>query len=71
MRDGPEAGLRELGAIAEALDEYQPYHAAHADLLRRTGREVEAAAAYRRAIALSTNARERAFLERRLASLET
>lgn len=71
-RDGPAAGLADLDAVeglALALDTYQPFHAARADLLRRADRPDEAAQAYRRAIGLSTNAVERAFLEVRLASL--
>ena len=45
---------------------YQPLHAAHAELLRRSGDSAEAIAAYERAIALSDNAVERAQLARRL-----
>ena len=41
------------------------FHAIRADLLRRLGRKTEAAAAYGAAIALTENAAERAFLERR------
>ena len=48
---------------------YQPFHAARADLLRRAGDEPAAAAAYGRAIELSTNAVERHELERRRSSL--
>ena len=43
----------------------QPFHAARADLLARAGRAAEARAAYDRAIELTTNATERAFLEAR------
>jgi RNA polymerase sigma-70 factor (ECF subfamily) len=68
MRDGPEAGLAAIDAI-EGLDDYHPLHAAGADLLRRLGREAEAAAAYERALALAPNPVERRFLERRLAEL--
>jgi RNA polymerase sigma-70 factor (ECF subfamily) len=46
------------------MEGYQPYHAARADLLARAGRPGEAVAAYERAIALTTNAKEREFLER-------
>ncbi len=68
---GPEAGLRVLAPLAgdPALAGYQPLHAAHAELLRRSGDEAGAADAYRRAIDLSANAVERAELERRLATL--
>jgi len=52
-----------------ALAGYQPLHAARAELLRRAGDHRGAADAYRRAIALSGNAVERAELDRRLAGL--
>jgi RNA polymerase sigma-70 factor (ECF subfamily) len=54
-----------------ALENYQPLHAAHADLLRRAGELTQAARAYERAIALSGNAVERTELERRLRDLTT
>ena len=59
------SGLAEVEAIT-GLDEYQPYHAARADLLRRLGRNGEAATAYRAALALTASDPERRFLERRL-----
>lgn len=46
----------------ERLAEYQPLHAAHAELLRRAGDHTGADAAYGRAIGLSGNAVERAEL---------
>jgi RNA polymerase sigma-70 factor (ECF subfamily) len=69
-RDGAAAGLAALSAIdPAALDDYQPYHAARADLLARAGRTAEAVAAYDRAIELTTNPAERRFLaEQRAAS---
>jgi RNA polymerase sigma-70 factor (ECF subfamily) len=60
-----DAGLALMGEI-EGLDGYAYLHSARADLLRRLDRHDEAAAAYARALELSDNARERAFLERRL-----
>jgi len=65
MAAGPERGLEEIDAI-DGLDEYQPFHAARADLLRRLGRDAEAAIAYGRALELSGNEVERRYLERRL-----
>ena len=59
------AGLAEVDAL-HGLDEYQPYHAARADLLRRLGRDDEAAAAYQAALALTASDPERRFLARRL-----
>ncbi|SKF66715.1 RNA polymerase sigma factor, sigma-70 family [Mycobacteroides abscessus subsp. abscessus] len=46
---------------------YHPFHATRADLLRRMGRSAEARSAYDRAIALSGNAGEQAYLTRRRA----
>jgi RNA polymerase sigma-70 factor (ECF subfamily) len=65
MRDGPQAGLGLIEAI-DGLEEYHPLHGARADLLRRLGRDEEAAAAYRRALELAPNPVERRFLERQL-----
>ena len=70
---GPEAGLALLDARAgdaERLADYQPYHAARADLLRRAGHGDAAAAAYAKALALSRSEPERRFLAERLAALE-
>ena len=43
------------------LDAYQPFHATRADLLRRLGRDDEAAAAYRRAADMAPTEAEREF----------
>jgi RNA polymerase sigma-70 factor (ECF subfamily) len=61
-------GLARIDALAGALDRYHYFHAARADLLRRTGAEGPAADAYRRALSLAGNAAERSFLEGRLRS---
>lgn len=66
----PAAGLAMLEPLAAVLDAYQPFHAAQADLLRRAGMTAAAQSAYRRAIDMSANARDRAFLERRLAAIQ-
>jgi RNA polymerase sigma-70 factor (ECF subfamily) len=66
MADGPSAGLALMGELAGELDGYHLFHAARADLLRRLGRDEEAAAAYERALEQTTNPLERAFLARRL-----
>jgi RNA polymerase sigma-70 factor (ECF subfamily) len=67
---GPAEGLAALAAIdSGTLDTFQPYHAARADLLTRAGRRHEALGAYDRAIELTTNAVERAFLVRQRAAL--
>ncbi len=72
MADGPAVGLAMMDGIAAGgeLDSYPYLHAARADLLRRLERWSEAAVAYRRALALTTNAPERAFLEGRLREVE-
>jgi RNA polymerase sigma-70 factor, ECF subfamily len=67
MAEGSVAGLELIDSIS-GLDDYGPYHAARADLLRRLGRP-EAADAYERATELAANPVERAYLQRRLAAL--
>jgi RNA polymerase sigma-70 factor, ECF subfamily len=66
MADGPDAGLALMEPLADDLDRYHLFHAARADLLRRTGRAIEATVAYRRALELVTNPVERKFLLRRV-----
>jgi RNA polymerase sigma-70 factor, ECF subfamily len=65
--EGPAAAL----ALVEDLDldGYHLFHAIRADLLRRLGRDAEAAQAYERAIARTDNAAERAFLDGELRAL--
>jgi RNA polymerase sigma-70 factor (ECF subfamily) len=72
MVTGPAAGLAEIAALEEqggVLAGYRYLHAAKADLLRREGRDTEAAQAYQAALALADNEAERAFLAARLAAL--
>ena len=71
LADGPAAGLELLEPLIadSALERYQPLHAAYAELLSRAGDAEGAARAYRRAIGLTSNAVERAELERRLSAL--
>ena len=71
MVHGPEAALQLLDRLAAepSLEAYHLLHSARADLLQRSGRPAEAAASYRRALALVTNDRERRFLEARLRDL--
>jgi len=66
--DGAALALRLVDELA--LERYHLFHAVRADLLRRLGRESEAASAYRSAIEGCGNAREREFLEARLRELE-
>jgi RNA polymerase sigma-70 factor (ECF subfamily) len=65
--EGPEAALALVDGLD--LDGYHLFHAIRADLLRRLGRDAEAALAYEAAIARTGNAAERAFLERGRRSL--
>jgi RNA polymerase sigma-70 factor (ECF subfamily) len=62
---GPAAALPLVQELAEPLAGYHLLHATRADLLRRLDRPVEAATAYARARALTTNEPERTFLARR------
>jgi predicted RNA polymerase sigma factor len=68
MSEGPARGL-ELVEALEGLEHYRLLHSTRADLLRRLERPAEAVEAYRRALELTTNEAERAFLERRLREL--
>ncbi|MDN5711597.1 MAG: RNA polymerase [Brevibacterium aurantiacum] len=79
--DGPEAGLAELDALdgpsrgespvrenafsSARVDSFQPTWALRAHLLARAGQGQEAQNAYRRAIELTTDPAERAYLEAR------
>ena len=65
MADGPARGLELVDAL-EGLEHYRLLHSTRADLLRRLERPAEAMEAYRRALELTTNETERAFLEQRL-----
>jgi RNA polymerase sigma-70 factor (ECF subfamily) len=66
MAWGAPAGLELLLSLADQADGYYPYHAARADLLRRTNQHEAAAEAYQRSLALCGNPAERAYLQRRL-----
>jgi len=72
MADGPERGLRLLEEL-ERRGELGGYHllpSAKADLLRRLGRNAEAASAYRQALGGVAQDGERRYLERRLREVE-
>ena len=61
----PGSGLAALDELdAEQVASFQPYHAVRAGLLRRAGRHREAVDAFDRAIVLSGNPVETAFLRR-------
>ena len=63
----PGSALAEIERLEPALSEYQPYHAAAAEIRRRTGAAGSADESYRMAIALSRDGAERMFLERQRA----
>ncbi len=69
--EGPAHGLAalETSELKTALERYQPYHVARADMLGRNGNLALAEEAYLTAIALTDNEKERAHLERRRAAL--
>ncbi|MGE5667793.1 MAG: DUF6596 domain-containing protein, partial [Betaproteobacteria bacterium] len=70
MRDGPAAGLAIVDGLLKDLAGYHLAYAVRADLCRRLGRKAEAAAAYSEALALTRQAPEKRFLERRIAELD-
>jgi RNA polymerase sigma-70 factor (ECF subfamily) len=71
MRDGPAAGLDLIDAILARGDlaDYQPAHAARADLCRRLDRTSDARAAYQRALELTDQEPQRRFIQKRLSEL--
>lgn len=72
MRDGPEAGLALLDALAgeERLRGHFPYQAARGDLLQRLGRLSQASEAYGQALTLAGTEPEREHLRHRLNAVE-
>ena len=66
--EGPVAALRLVEELQ--LSRYHLYHSVRADILRRLGRDADAAQAYREAIELCGNAREREFLERQYLAIK-
>lgn len=69
---GAGAGLESMPDLGDdgRLAEYQPFWAARADLLARTGAYGEAHQAYEMAIGLERDAAVRRFLQRRLSALQ-
>ncbi|MGE6783417.1 RNA polymerase sigma factor [Ensifer adhaerens] len=65
----PARGLEIVEGLSDQLADYQPWCAARASLLAATGKPVEAAKAYGRAIELAPGPAEVLFLEKRLAAL--
>ena len=71
MADGFEQGLVLVEKVGESgqLQNYYPFHAARADLLRRLGRRSEATVAYERALELAANEVEKQHVQKRLREL--
>jgi RNA polymerase sigma-70 factor (ECF subfamily) len=67
--DGPHVALALVDELAAPLADYHAFHATRADLLRRLGRSDAAREAYDRAIHLTGNAAEMAYLTRRRTEL--
>ena len=65
--EGPDAALTLLDGLD--LENYYLFHAVRADMLRRLGRDDEAATAYEAAIARTNNLTEREYMLRRLQGL--
>ena len=71
MAEGPAAGLVILDALAphSQLKRWAQLHIARAELLRRLGRDTEAADAYRAALELEPASASRSFIARRMREL--
>jgi RNA polymerase sigma-70 factor (ECF subfamily) len=71
MSEGLKRGLDLMDQVGTEtdLDSYYLFHAARADILRRMDRRDEALQEYRRAIDLTTNNIEQAYLRRRIAEV--
>jgi RNA polymerase sigma-70 factor (ECF subfamily) len=71
MAEGPALGLHLIADLKSSgeLDSYHLLWSTEADLLRRLGRDEEAAGCYRRALELAPTEPERRFLARRLEQL--
>ncbi len=61
-----DLALRKIEGLEPDLREFQPFHAAYANVLERSGQLNEAHAAYQRAIDLAQSRSSRAFLENKL-----
>lgn len=67
--EGPQMALNLMTPLADQLADYQPYHAAKADVLRRMEFDKEAIAAYQRALAMTQTQGEISFLEGRITEI--
>jgi len=69
MAGNPEAGLQILHRLKLEMEDFFPFHVAHADLLHRTNQREAAADAYERALELCQNNLEYGYLRRKLDEL--
>jgi len=72
MAEGPAAGLAIVDGLREvpSLRDYHLLPSTRADLLRRLGRFADARAEYERALSLTANRAQQAFIARRIAECE-
>jgi len=72
MADGPAAGLAIVDGLREvpSLRDYHLLPSTRADLLRRLGRFADARAEYERALSLTANRAQQAFIARRIAECD-
>lgn len=73
MRDGAEAGLKQIDTILNRgeLTDYHLAHSARAELCRKLGRTSEAKASWERALTLAQQEPERRFIEQKIRELRT
>jgi RNA polymerase sigma-70 factor, ECF subfamily len=72
MAYGPAAGMALLQQLRQqvlSIEEYYPYHVAHADFLQKLGHTQAAAGAYEKAIQLCPNSVEQNHLRRQILAL--
>ena len=69
MADGPQAGLEKLILLTDGLQDFAPFHLGLADMYRRLARSDEARQAYLRALDLTQNDVEQAFISDQIKTL--
>jgi RNA polymerase sigma factor (sigma-70 family) len=65
----PVTAHHEIASLAAALADYQPFHAALADVLAKLGRHADSRAAYGRAIAMAASGADAVYLQTQRAKL--
>ena len=69
MGHGCEEALEWLKPLENELADYQPFYVTKADILKRMGRFPQARDALTKAISMTSNIREKRFLENMLAHI--